>query len=435
MTLTYGALFALASVAMIGLLYIFMRYVPTYPKTFGDCTQSSPRTQTAQVAPLVCEQKSANAAKTSSVAAAPDTPQPSEPPRSSDSKTEADKTTAALPPDGGDEHPTTKSTFAVATRSDILSNLLIFSAISLMILLAIALILGWFMAGRMLAPLQRITAIARGIAGSTLHERITLNGPKDEIRELASTFNAMLQRLDQSFQAQSRFAANASHELRTPLASMRTVLQVAMSAPEKHRLEDVGTKLLILNRRTTEIADALLALARADHGAVNVEAVELHALAEEGCLQAAVQARSANVTLALQAVPVQVRGDRVLIRQLITNLVDNAIRHNHSGGWVDVRVGEQTDGKVRLTVSNSGEELSHDQVSRAFEPFHRLATRQADLGNRATGHGLGLAIVQSIVRAHHGNLEAVPLREGGIQVTATLPADCGRSTHQVAMRD
>ncbi|MFC9651520.1 sensor histidine kinase [Streptomyces sp. NPDC056937] len=465
LTLTYAGLFAAAGAAMIGLLYLFMNYGPTYapnlvkvPVLSGPSADAGKRpvpgadtgagadagaapslgtgarTEAGAVPTLdTGAGKDDSAAPHAGAAAGGEsgtalsggtgtaTGERAVPSTTADATAEA----GASPSTGSSEARPTKSgitTFEVASKADFLDALLIFSAVALLVLLVIAVVLGWFVAGRMLAPLQRITATARSIAGSTLHERIALAGPKDEIRELADTFDAMLQRLDKAFQAQSRFAANASHELRTPLAVMRTLLQVALAAPGEYRLEDLGPDLLTLNRRSAEITEALLVLARADHGAIAEEAVELAALAREVCTQATSAAAEAGVALSASVGRGRVLGDRVLLRQLVTNLVDNAVRHNHPGGTVTVAVDERPGQEVRLVVRNTGRKLSRTEADRILEPFHRLDTRQTSRSGRSAGHGLGLAIVESIVRAHNGTLHAEPLRDGGLDMTVTLPA-------------
>ncbi|MFJ5684562.1 MULTISPECIES: sensor histidine kinase [unclassified Streptomyces] len=468
LTLTYAGLFAAAGVAMIGLLYLFMNYGPTYAPNLvkvpvlsgpgagteersvsGDGTDAGRAAGAAPSAGTGAGKEASAAAGAGAVAgAAPSAPAdgageagiapstaagkpavPSAPADAAAEPTEAAEADDASGTGASEARPTKSGiiTFEVASKADFLDALLIFSAVALLVLLVIAVVLGWFVAGRMLAPLQRITATARSIAGSTLHERIALAGPKDEIRELADTFDAMLQRLDKAFQAQSRFAANASHELRTPLAGMRTLLQVALAAPGEYRLEDLGPDLLTLNRRSTEITEALLVLARADHGALAEEAVELDVLAREVCTQATPAAADAGVVLTASVGRGRVLGDRVLLRQLVTNLVDNAVRHNHPGGTVTVSVDERPEHGTRLVVRNTGRTLTRTETDRILEPFHRLDTRRTSRPDRPAGYGLGLAIVESIVRAHNGTLHAEPLRHGGLGITVTLPtADlCG----------
>ncbi|MFE4366992.1 sensor histidine kinase [Streptomyces sp. NPDC056835] len=386
LTFTYAALFAASAVVMVGLLYFFMRYGPSY---------SIPLTSTVG--------ETFDSAFNPPVKPVPPTPD------SAGTVSYDAKPTQGL------------LSMRVATKADFLQALLVFSAVLFLLVLLLSVVVGWFVAGRMLAPLQQITATARGIADSTLHERIVLAGPQDEIRELAGTFNSMLRRLDQAFQAQRRFAANASHELRTPLASMRTILQVALASPEPDELRAAGDRLLILNKRSTEITEALLTLARADHGAIAQEPVDLGEMARELCVQAGPQAREAGVDLTGPIGEAPVRGDRTLLRQLIGNLIDNALRHNHRGGTATLTLERPEDGRVTLTVRNSGPRLDQGAVDRAFEPFHRLDTRKGGSAGRPAGYGLGLAIVQSIVRAHNGTLGAAPLEPGGLEVSVDLP--------------
>ncbi|MFE4540400.1 ATP-binding protein [Streptomyces scopuliridis] len=449
LTLTYAGLFAVAGAALIGLLYLFMNYGPTYAPDLvrvpfppsASAAEDTSAAEEAGAAPSVPTGASDEAGAVPSAptgagheagvapseesrgASTHEGAEPGQAPRNGTDDGAAPDTGSSAAPDTGasEARPTTGViSFEVASKADFLYALLIFSAVALLVLLVIAVFVGWFVAGRMLAPLQRITTTARSIAGSTLHERIALTGPKDEIRELADTFDAMLQRLDKVFQAQSRFAANASHELRTPLAGMRTILQVALAAPEEYRLEDLGPDLLTLNRRSTEITEALLVLARADHGAIAEEVVELGALAREVCIQAAPTAE-AGVALTASVGRGRVLGDRVLLRQLVTNLVDNAVRHNHPGGTVTVAVDERPGDEVRLVVRNTGRKMNRTEADRILEPFHRLDTRQTNRSGQPTGHGLGLAIVESIVRAHNGTLHAEPLQAGGLDITVTLP--------------
>ncbi|WP_162625179.1 sensor histidine kinase [Streptomyces cadmiisoli] len=453
LTLTYGVLFAASGAAMVGLLYLFMRYGPNYSEALTKSAVPTPDTGTGGVSPSLPPGtgKGASGAATPSLPADPGVADPgvaasagARPSLPPDVAGTAADHGAGLPADastavsGAGSTMYAKSTqgfwsMEVSTKSDFLHALLVFSAVVFLILLLISVVVGWFVAGRMLAPLQKVTATARGIAGSTLHERIALTGPRDEIRELADTFNAMLRRLEQAFEAQRRFAANASHELRTPLASMRTILQVALASPEPDDLRTAGGQLLSLNTRSTEITEALLTLARADHGAIEQEPVDLGDAAREHCAQVGAQAREAGVCLTGPTGGARTTGDGRLLRQLVGNLVDNAVKHNHRDGTATVAVHRSQDGRVRLTVRNSGPELSREEVDRAFEPFHRLDTRTQNTDGRPAGHGLGLAIVRSIVRAHNGTLRARPLTPNGLEVSVDLPgapAKTGRTAQQ-----
>ncbi|RPK68221.1 putative sensor histidine kinase TcrY [Streptomyces sp. ADI96-02] len=472
LTFTYAALFGASGAAMAVLLYLFMSYGPSYAPTLtrvGIPTPSSstPAGEEPGRAPTEGAAPSRDGGAAPDGGDSPGSPEQGVAPAASGVSPEAGRPTP--PSDGGEvlakrptpsgelipsgeltpsAGPTTEPdtsdsgsgqgllSLEVSDKADFLQALLVFSAVVFLLLLVASVIVGWFVAGRMLAPLQKITATARGIADSTLHERIALAGPKDEIRELADTFNAMLRRLERAFEAQRRFAANASHELRTPLASMRTILQVALASPDPEELRAAGSELLVLNKRSTDTTQALLALARADHGAITQEPVDLGRLARELCVQRQPQARAAGVELtgaadADGAGPTGaadaawVRGDPVLLRQLVGNLVDNALRHNHRGGTARVAVCRRDDGGVSLSVRNSGPRLDQESVDRAFEPFHRLEVRrEGAVDGRPSGYGLGLAIVQSIVRAHDGSLTAAPLAPDGLEVSVDLPGTC-----------
>ncbi|MEU7501765.1 HAMP domain-containing sensor histidine kinase [Streptomyces griseofuscus] len=437
LTFTYGALFAASGAAMVVLLYLFMSYGPDYSAALTKTTAVTPVPESAS--PTATPSQPGDDASPMPPSLSPSPPgvdgsasSPSLPPSQPGDGGRAptlpgeprgSHSTALTPSSGSEARPTRGLlSMEVSTKADFLQALFVFGIVVFLILLLISVIVGWFVAGRMLAPLQQITATARVVADSTLHERIALAGPQDEIRELADTFNAMLRRLERAFEAQRRFAANASHELRTPLASMRTILQVALASSDPEEVRAAGPQLLNLNTRSTEITEALLTLARADHGAITHEPVDLADTAREHCVQVRSQAQAAGVRLTAPSGAAPTTGDRTLLRQLVANLIDNAIKHNHRDGSVTVSAHREEDGRVRLTVRNSGQELDQEAVERAFEPFHRLDIRTAGGNGRPAGHGLGLAIVRSIVRAHDGTLRAVPVRPGGLEVTVELPA-------------
>ncbi|MEU4549153.1 sensor histidine kinase [Nonomuraea dietziae] len=271
------------------------------------------------------------------------------------------------------------------------------TALTVGILALVSVVVGWLVAGRILRPIHRITATAQRLSLSTLHERIALTGPKDELKELADTFDAMLDRLERSVEGQRRFIANASHELRTPLAVQRAAIEIGLP-------EDVGEirdKLLLHNRRTESLIDALLVLAQAEHGLENRVPVALDqvvrlVLAEGG---------SDDVTLTTRIEPFVVEGDPVLLNRLVTNLVDNAVRYNHPGGTVEMTLSHGV-----LTVRNTGPEVPRERFGDLFEPFRRLHT------TREQGAGLGLSIVASIAKAHEAEVRASPHPGGGLEV-------------------
>ena len=283
------------------------------------------------------------------------------------------------------------------------------SASSLVVVTAVGLFVCWVVAGRVLSPLSRITAAARSATAGTLDRRIGLTGPDDELKQLADTFDGMLARLEREFEANRRFAANASHELRTPLAVARTMLQVALADPDNHDLRELGPKLLATNARGIATTEALLLLASAQHGDIRSEAVDLAALAADIAVLVRPEARQRGVTVQTRFQPSSANGDPVLLRQLLLNLVHNAVRHNIPGGRAEVSVADMT-----LTVANTGPVLPADSVDALFEPFHRAQARtRSGSGN---GHGLGLAIVRAIADAHGASIHAEARPKGGLIV-------------------
>jgi signal transduction histidine kinase len=314
-------------------------------------------------------------------------------------------------------------------RAETLKEIVIVSVVSLIAVSAVATILGWLLAGHALRPLRQITATARGIADRNLHQRIALEGPEDEIKDLANTLDAMLERLDRAFDSQQRFIANASHELRTPLTINRTLIEVAMmkeSRPDSP-LMHLGSTLLAVNQRHERLIDGLLMLASSEQEIADPRAVELAEVAGQVLLESAEMARCAGVEIRSQLDAAICRGDADLLKCLIQNLTDNAIRYNlPESGWIRVRTGTGTQGNAMVSVENSGPVIPSYEVPRLFEPFRRLTSteRLADsstvLGRR--GAGLGLSIVRSIVASHGGQLNAVPREEGGFLINVLLPA-------------
>jgi signal transduction histidine kinase len=305
-------------------------------------------------------------------------------------------------------------------RDQIIRSLLWESVLALAAVAAAAVGFGWLMAGRALRAVRHITDAARRVAGSNLGERIALTGPQDELKELADTFDAMLERLDASFDGQRHFAANASHELRTPLATSRTLLEVAVA---QHRVpEELGPvidSVLAASARSEMILDGLLTLARCENQATERLPVDLSDIAAGAVEETAAEAAAAGVTIDAAPFPAVTRGDPILLERLALNLVRNGIQHNHPGGWVTVTT--RTGGApqtVALEVSNSGPLVPPEQVETLFEPFRRLD------GNRAThphGAGLGLSIVRSVVAAHGGQSAAAARDDGGLTIQVRLP--------------
>ncbi|MEU1665739.1 HAMP domain-containing sensor histidine kinase [Streptomyces sparsogenes] len=286
---------------------------------------------------------------------------------------------------------------------------------------------GWLAAGRVLAPLHRVTDTARRIASAPaaergLHERIALRGPDDEVKDLADTFDTMVERLDRSFDGQRRFVANASHELRTPLTLGRALVEVAMH--RKAASEDVrqlGENLLEINARHERLINGLLLLASSENEITERLPVDLSDIVDHVVGQTAREAEAAGITVTQQTAPAPTTGDALLLERLVHNLVENGIRHNtpDGGGWVRAVCRARDDGLVEVEVDNTGPAVPRYELPALFEPFRRLGT---DRLVTAKGAGLGLSIVRSIARAHGGKVTARPREGGGLTVTVTLPA-------------
>lgn len=306
----------------------------------------------------------------------------------------------------------------VPNRSDLLRAFAPRATQALAFLLVFGLVGGWFLAGRMLAPLHRITDATRTAASGSLSHRIELEGRKDEFRELADSFDAMLTRLEAHVAEQQRFAANASHELRTPLAITQTLLDVARNDPRRDRGELVE-RLYAVNTRAIDLTETLLLLSHADRRSFAREPVDLSLVAEEAAETLLPLAEKHGVTVASSGNIASTIGSYPLLLQMTTNLLHNAIVHNvPECGTVQVHTATGSE-SVALTVENTGGRLTPELVSTFTEPFQRGTQRIR--GNHA-GVGLGLAIVKSIAHAHDGTLTLAPRPVGGLRVTVRLPA-------------
>jgi len=297
-------------------------------------------------------------------------------------------------------------------------QLLIASAIALAVFAVVATVIGWLLAGRVLRPLRTMTAAARRISASSLHERLTLGGPDDELKELADTLDGLFARLEASFEAQRRFAANASHELRTPLTRERTLLQVTLADPAATTTtwQAVSLELLASNAEQERLIEALLALASSEAGPGEREPADLAAITDAAL--AAARPAISRLGLSVQAdlQPAALDGDPLLVQQLAANLIDNAIRHNIPGGDIQVAV-TTSGGHPVLSVANSGPVIPAAEVDRLFQPFQRLGPRPA----RRDGYGLGLSIVRAIATAHAATISAQPRPSGGLAIDVTFP--------------
>jgi signal transduction histidine kinase len=303
---------------------------------------------------------------------------------------------------------------AAGQRANDLHALLLWSLAGLAVATVVAGLLGWVIGRRILGPLHKVTGAARRASQERLDERIRLDGPADELKELADTFDDMLDRLDRAFASQRRFVANASHELRTPLTSMRTLIDVAMAKPTRttEALEVLVDRVRHALAQSEAIIDGLLTLARSDRGLTSRELVDLEAAAQDALDQAVPTARRAGVVVEADLTAAPILGDRVLVERMVANLVDNAVRYNVPGGSVQVETGTRH-GQSCLSVTNTGPVVPEEQVASLFEPFTRLDQRVPN----GTGVGLGLSIVASVAAAHHGHLRALAVPTGGLKVT------------------
>jgi two-component system sensor histidine kinase VanS len=306
----------------------------------------------------------------------------------------------------------------VPNRSDLVDAFAPRAAAAMAFLLALGLVGGWLLAGRMLAPLTRITSATRTAATGSLSHRIRMEGRLDEFRELADAFDAMLARLEAHVSEQQRFAANASHELRTPLAITHTLLDVARKDPDRDNGELVE-RLQAVNARAIDLTEALLLLSRTDQRSFTGERVDLSLIAEEAAETLLPLAERHGVTIETSGDVTPTVGSPALLLQMTTNLVHNAIVHNlREHGTVQVNTVRHP-GSVVLTVENTGDVVSPGLASTLTEPFQRGTER---IRSDHAGVGLGLAIVKSIIQVHDGTLTIVPRPGGGLRVTAQLPA-------------
>jgi signal transduction histidine kinase len=298
-------------------------------------------------------------------------------------------------------------------------QLLLVSGIAMAVIAVAAAAIGWLIAGRVLRPLRTITAAARRISATSLHERLAVNGPNDELKELADTLDGLFARLEAAFDAQRRFAASASHELRTPLTRERTLLQVTLADPAAttRTWQAVSQELLASNGEQERLIEALLTLASSEAGPGEREPADLAAITSAALAAASPAISRLGLNVRADIEPAALDGDPLLIQQLTANLIDNAVRHNIPGG--DIQVSTRTgDAGACLSVTNSGHVIPAAEVERLFKPFQRLGPRPA---RRDGGHGLGLSIVRSIATAHDAVITAEPRPDGGLAIDVSFP--------------
>jgi signal transduction histidine kinase len=311
------------------------------------------------------------------------------------------------------------NTLSDATADDVLAQLRGQYVLALFGVTTLAVLLGWLIAGRALAPLRAIATAARGVSGESLTRRVALQGPDDELRELADTFDEMLERLDSAFASQKRFVADASHELRTPLTVLRTEVEVALADPHASAAELRTTAEVVREevQRFEALLESLLALARSEARALaREEPVDVAEITRRVVSRLQSEAEARDVLLRVEAEHVVVNGDRRLLEQLVFNLVGNAVTHNSSGGFADVRVGPRG-ACAALRVANTGPRVPEESVKLLTEPFHRLERRRD-----RRGAGVGLSIVRSVAMAHGGRLELSARQDGGLVADVELPA-------------
>jgi two-component system sensor histidine kinase VanS len=318
--------------------------------------------------------------------------------------------------------PGTAGGAEVASRGQILEAVVGASAAILGALAVIGLVGGWLLAGRILRPLKALNEAAAVAATGRLDHRVRLAARSDEFGQLADSFDHMLDRLDDAFATQERFAANASHELRTPLAVMATMLEVARADPDGQDYPQLLERLQITNDRAIGLTQALLRLTDANGVTAVSEPVDLEAIVADAIDDSAVEVEERQVVLTSRRERAPMIGDEELLRQLVANLMQNAIRHNHPGGDIAVSISRDTTAsRVELRVENSGDAIEAGAAARLTEPFLRGAGRTTRDGTDR-GYGLGLPLVQRITAVHGGTLAIVPRTGGGLIVTVTLPA-------------
>jgi signal transduction histidine kinase len=302
-----------------------------------------------------------------------------------------------------------------------LHSLLLFSLVGLAVMTVASGGAGWVLSGRVLRPVRTITETARRASEQHLGERLALAGPRDELKELADTFDAMLERLDRAFAAQRRFVANASHEFGTPLTVMRTAIDVTLAKPSRtpQHVEDMAARVRASIGHAEHLVGALLTLAVSDEGSLHREFVDLATVAEDAVDTAAAEVQRLGLRIGTDLEAAETTGDPHLLERMVGNLVGNAVRYNEPDGWIRVRTGTNASA-VFVQVRNSGPVVPADVVPSLFEPFRRVAGRD---GAR-DGAGLGLSIVQSVARAHGASVSVRSQPAGGLNILVIIPRTC-----------
>lgn len=377
LTLLYGSLFAVSGAALLAITYLLVSHA------------TAPRVLIRSSVP----------------------PLPNAPPA------------AILPPSLGPEQQARLQELqaqAAHQHASELHQLLIQSGIALGIMLVTSIVLGWLVAGRVLRPVRTMTATTRQISHEDLHQRLALQGPRDELTDLGDTIDGLLARLEAAFDAQRRFVANASHELRTPLAMMRTSLDVAAAKtePGPEEVTNLEAKLREGLDQADGLLESFLTLARAQHGAFADQSTVSLDQAIRAAMETQRQAiRDKGINVEERLNTVWVKGSEALLWRMAANIIENAVRHNHRSGWVGIETAAR-EGRARLVVKSDGPQLEESRVAELTQPFRRHGAERTGLDN---GFGLGLSIVSAIVSAHDGGLELHARPQGGLEVLIDLP--------------
>jgi signal transduction histidine kinase len=311
-----------------------------------------------------------------------------------------------------------------------LHELRIWSAVALGLVAVLSVGLGWLVAGRVLRPVRTISATARQIGVSNLNQRLRVDGPDDEFRDLAATLNGLLARLQASFDSQRNFVASASHELRTPLTLDRALLERALRHPEPTPALWRATceRLLVSTQQQDRLIQALLALARSEAGVARNESFELGAVLDAVLLSPELDTASQELQIQTAIGPAPVSGDPRLVERLVRNLVDNAIRYNQPHGRVGITAGTRNEHAV-LAVTNTGPQVQASEIGRLFQPFQRLSQGR---GSQAVGTGLGLSIVKAIADAHQASITADAQPDGGLKIQVSFPSASRHNDPRIA---
>jgi signal transduction histidine kinase len=310
---------------------------------------------------------------------------------------------------------------AASQHAHVMHELLLYSGIALAAMAVVAIMLGWLMAGRVLRPLRTITEAANEISATNLHERLALAGPNDELKRLGATIDNLLARLEGAFDAQRRFVANASHELRTPLTVIRALLQMTLTDPNAtiDTFRSACREVIAVGEHQDRLIEALLVLARSEGGLDHRQRLDLSEVT--GTALTALQPKAEHLKLHVEASihPAPIDGDNRLAERLVTNLIDNALRHNIIGGRVQIATGAEA-GRSFVSVANTGPAIPPDEIPRLLQPFRRLGPDSTE--HHGNGLGLGLSIVQAIAAAHDATLTARAHPRGGLDIEVSFPS-------------